>query len=547
MSDNQNQNSINKNTLISESNSFITSNDIITPVVGTNKGEVAEIDNEFIDDLSIKETIKEIAYLALPTTFFFLCLFVQSTISLAFIGGIYDNVYMFDGIGVATLYINCTFFSIAVGIVSGVETLGANAFGIKNYYLLGLYLHRGRLMAYLFCAVMIIINVLFAERILTVFGLPEQTLYYAVRYTKIAVWFIVTDIQFSTNFRFINIVDKSHINLIVVMISIALHPLWCYIFIKLLDLDVVGAAISLVISQGICAILTSLYVHFYNPYPESYFWFNKECFVGWCEYIKFTIPSILLLCGEWWGFELQSFIALAIKDGEYDYSAHIFLCNLNGIIYSLSLGFSIACTIMVGKYIAEGKVNVTKKVIKVAFICGQSLMIIISIFYLIFGGKLFSLFTTDQKILDKGSEVIPIQALSINFDMSQAILSNSMRGLGKQLIASLVSIITYYIYGASLSCLLTLHLELGVVGIWIAIASGYAISTVVYGIMLLRFDYNEIRDDTKKRLDRDIAEVHIENRTHSHIEHNLHSEHSEQTKFGEENQEHQHKEVLLKA
>ncbi len=40
--------------------------------------------------------------------------------------------------------------------------------------------------------------------------------------------------------------------------------------------------------------------------------------------------------------------------------------------------------------------------------------------------------------------------------------------------------------------------------IWIAIASGYFIISIIYGLMLLCFEYKKIKNETKDRLDNDI-------------------------------------------
>ena len=365
-------------------------------------------------------------------------------------------------------------------------------------------MHRARLISYVFVTVTFTLNIIYASEILSLFGLTGKSLYYSCKYLRSSVWFVFMDVQFNTNFRYLNIMNRSYVNSWVMFISIIFHSLWCYIFITILDLDVTGAALSVFVSRGINASLSSGYLHYYNPHPESYFWINKECFIGWWEYLKFTFPSIILLCSEWLGFEIQAVIALQIPNGKYDYSAHIFLSNLNTIIFAFSLGFAISSAIMTGKYIAQGKVGTTKKVIKTVFIYGQTVMLFISIIYYMFGHSFLSVFTSDYLILEKAMLVIGIQAISVNFDMAQTVLSNSCRGLGKQFIASVISFLCYYVYALCTSIILTIYFEYRIVGIWISLSTGYAISSLIYAVLLFTFDYEEIKNETKYRLDRDI-------------------------------------------
>jgi len=102
----------------------------------------------------------------LPYCTFFLCLFFQQTIILSLIGHKFDDKDMIEGIGIANLYCNCLLFSVAVGIVSGFDSLGSNAFGVKNYRLMGYYFQRGFLVSYIFGGVFFIINYFVAMKLI---------------------------------------------------------------------------------------------------------------------------------------------------------------------------------------------------------------------------------------------------------------------------------------------------------------------------------------------------------------------------------------------
>jgi len=81
-------------------------------------------------------------------------------------------------------------------------------------------------------------------------------------------------------------VKKSFINILILIFTLALHPLWCYIFINIFDLGVKGGAISLLISQFLNAFLGSIYIIWWTPYPDSIFFFNKKSFKKWGEYLR---------------------------------------------------------------------------------------------------------------------------------------------------------------------------------------------------------------------------------------------------------------------
>lgn len=196
-------------------------------------------DNESSKEISLIEALKEISIIAFPTILFFLCLFAQQSINLIFIGNFYEGKEKqnaIDGIGMSHLYINCTLLSIVVGIISGFETLGSNAFGAKKYYLMGLYLHRSLLISYILAFVILIIHFFTAVKVLSLFSIEENVLFYISKYIKIFMFFILFDVLFSVNFRYLNIIEKSYINLIILCVTLCLHTMWCHILINYLKL-----------------------------------------------------------------------------------------------------------------------------------------------------------------------------------------------------------------------------------------------------------------------------------------------------------------------
>ena len=468
------------------------------------------VENEFDDSgqktssITLKQCLSQISVLAFPTMLFFTCLFLQQTICLAFIGNKYkgQEKFIIDGIGITNLYINCCVFSISIGLISGMDILCSNAYAVKNYYLMGVYMHRARLVAIIFVIVITTFNYFYAIKILSLFNINANVLHYSQRYITASLYYVVIDVFFSVNFRYLNIIDKSHVNLIILFISICLHPLWCWIFIFELEYDALGCGISMIISQSINMILTSLYIHLWNPCPESYFCLNSDCFRGLWSYLKFTFPSLFLLCAEWWAFEIQAIIAINIT--ELDYSVHIIMASLAGILYTISLGFGFAGTILVAKHITERNTYDTKKIALTVFIFGNTVSLIISSTYVILGSNLVRIFVKDNEdFIKKATPIVYILFFQQIFDISQTIIAYIYRGLGKQLLASLVAFINFYIMQTSLSTLFGIVLEYGVQGMWVGSLIGCSLSLTAYLICFKFVDFEVVRMETLDRLNND--------------------------------------------
>ena len=63
---------------------------------------------------------------------------------------------------------------------------------------------------------------------------------------------------------------------------------------------------------------------------QSFFWFKKETFEDLGEYIKIGIPSCVMLCLEWWSFEVLALIAGYID--VMTIAAYVILINVSLVV-----------------------------------------------------------------------------------------------------------------------------------------------------------------------------------------------------------------------
>lgn len=471
----------------------------------SNKNTECALDNiPYSKELSIKEMVKKISSISIPTILFFICIYLQQVINLIFIGNEFEGEEkkkMIDAIGISNLYTNCFLLSLASGLVSGFETLGSNAYGAQKYKLLGTYFHRSQLISLLFVGISLVIHYFFAMDILSFFHFDSQLTDYIHDYLFIQMLYVLCDAQFSVNFRYLNIIGQSYINLASLGITLALHPLWCYLLINVFKMGVQGAAVALLISQFINAALGSLYILIKNPLPESLFFYNRDSFRGWCEYLKISIPATVLMCAEWWAFECLAVIAYWASPE--DYTVHVLIANLQNIFYCIGMGFGASAAIVVGKYISEGNlVNVKKaRIVNYLFALAWMLTFVTTVF--IFRKQVLKMFGEDEEILEVGTPILTLLCVGNLFDFSQSNFSGVCRGLRKQFLASLLAILNLYIIQLGLAYLFALYLEMGVYGVWLGAVSSYAIMAFTYLFVMLCFDLNKIKLEIQAKIEHD--------------------------------------------
>jgi MATE family multidrug resistance protein len=466
------------------------------------KQTVYQIDKD--DNVELIPALKEIGVIVFPTMFFFIGVYLQQTINLMFIGHTYDKDNRkdaLDGVGISHLYINCSLLSWVVGIISGFETLGSNAYGAKRYYLFGVYLHRSILIAYSITFTLFIFHFIFAVKILSLLGIDENTLVFVSQYIRIMMFFTLFDVGYGINFRYFNIISKSHINLIILIISVVLHPMWCYLFMVIFKFGVQGAAFSLIISQATNCVAGLAYIYIYQPLPESIFFFNKDSFNGWWEYLKIALPSAFLICAEWLAYEITAFIAIWI--GKIDYTVHIILSSINLNLFTFPFGFGTVACIILGHSICKKSINYVKKYALIIFVTGIAVIMIANLIIYINRDSLLHLYIHDDEIVTKAKEVIPIVCFYTLADMAQNTMAGMFRGLGKQLIATKIAMFNFYVTLYIFAIYFGKVLNWGVYGLWAGMIVGYGVNACCYFYLLYTFDFNAIQREVLARLESD--------------------------------------------
>lgn len=449
--------------------------------------------------------IKEILLLVLPTLLFFLSIFLLQTINFSFVGHYTKDTTQkqntLDAIGITHIYVNCSIISIIQGLISGLDTLGSNAFGANKYKLLGYYFQRSQIICYSLLLVFLIFHYFFAIKILIWLNVKDGIVFYIKKYLPLCLLFAFFDIQFSFNFRYINIIEKSHYNLIFLLITLLFHPLWCYLFINVCDLGIEGAALSLTLSQFLNCCMGTIYIYIIKPLPQSIFMFNKYSFRGWKSYLAISIPSAFLLCTEWWAFEIIAIIAATLSQDNF--TVHIFATNFIYNFYTISFGFGFCISILVGREFGKGDVKSTRQYFILCYLFGVCIILISSLGIFFLRDAIFNLLVDDKTLIEKAREVLLLISILLIFDFSQFFLCSFLKGLGKQWIATIITIIVCYGIEITLAVIFSKVLDLGVFGIWLGIAIGVVISTILYFLVYLRLDYNKILIETQNRLELD--------------------------------------------
>lgn len=224
---------------------------------------------------------------SLPATFSLLFIFIAETINIIFVGqnSAHDSI---AGIGLGTLIMNATGYILCMGLLGGLDTLGSQAFGARHYYLLGLHTNITRISVFLFFLVICCPMFAYSYEICIAIGQSPQIALLASRFVIHMIPSLFFAIQFNTGVRYLQSQAIFTPGMYITLFTVCLHPIWCYFLITVLEMDVIGAAYAMACTQILNFLIMSVYIHFWNPCPESYFCFNRDSFDfnRICDYLR---------------------------------------------------------------------------------------------------------------------------------------------------------------------------------------------------------------------------------------------------------------------
>ncbi|XP_057631324.1 multidrug and toxin extrusion protein 1 [Chionomys nivalis] len=425
-----------------------------------------------------QKELRALLALAGPAFLAQLMMFLISFISSVFCGHL--GKLELDAVTLAIAVINVTGISVGHGLSSACDTLISQTFGSQNLKHVGVILQRGTLILLLCCfpCWALFIN---TEHILLLFRQDPDVSRLTQTYVMIfipalpAAFLYTLQVKYLLNQGIVlpQIVTGFAANLI--------NALANYLFLHQLHLGVMGSAIANTISQFALAILLFLYILWRKLHQATWGGWSWECLHDWASFLQLAVPSMLMLCIEWWAYEIGSFLSGIL--GMVELGAQSITYELAIIVYMIPAGFSVAANVRVGNALGAGNIEQAKKSSAVSLIVTELFAVTFCVLMIGCKDLVGYIFTTDRDIVALVAQVVPIYAVSHLFESLACTCGGVLRGTGNQKVGAIVNAIGYYVIGLPIGIALMFAAKLGVIGLW----SGITICTVCQVVCFLAF------------------------------------------------------------
>ncbi|XP_022759956.1 protein DETOXIFICATION 3-like [Durio zibethinus] len=423
------------------------------------------------------EELKKVSCLAMPVAAMAVLLYLQEVVSLMMAGHLGELAL--SGVAISTSFCNVTGFSLLMGFSSGLETLCGQAYGAKQYQKVG---------TYTYCAIISILPIcipvclvwIFMDKLLVLIGQDPQIAMVACKY---ATWLIPALFAYAilqSQIRFFLCQSMILPMMFITLATLVFHIPVCWVLVFKTRLGNSGAALAIGLSYWFNVILLGLYMRYSSSCERTRVLVVKDVFSSVKEFFRFGVPSAVMVCLEWWSFEILILLSGLLPNSKLETSVLSVCFTTTSVHFYIPYGISAAASTRVSNELGAGKPQAAQTASFVVMVVTLAESVLASTILFCCRYVFGYAFSNEKEVIDNVTKLVPLCCLSIIMDSLHAGLAGIVRGIGWQHIGAYANLGAYYLVGIPTGILCGFVLELRGSGLWLGMLAG----STVEGILL---------------------------------------------------------------
>ncbi|KAK6942415.1 Multi antimicrobial extrusion protein [Dillenia turbinata] len=462
-----------------------------SPLIQVCGGNVSESKKKASKDEIFAE-VKRLLSLAGPLVSVNFLLQCIQVISLMFVGHLGE--LPLAGASMATSFCSGTGFSLLIGTSTALETLCGQAYGAKQYHMLGLHMQRAMFVLLLICLPLAFIWAN-TYNILSFFGQDKEIMAEAGLYSCYMIPSVFAFAILLCLFKFL----QAQNNVVPMTITTAFTTLLnfpiCWALVFKSSLGSKGAALASAISYWINVLMLAAYVKFSPSCNLTWTGFSKEAFQDVPKFLRIGIPSAIMVCLEIWSYEMMVLVSGLLPNPQLEASVLSINVNTSAMMFMIPLGLGGAVSTRVSNELGAGRPQEARLSVRaVLFMVGIEATFAAAI--MILGRNFWGYsYSKDVEIVKYVAEMMWLLALTHFLDCFQSVLSGVARGCGRQKIGAYVNLGAYYLLGIPSALVLGFVFHFGGKGLW----TGAIVAVFVQSVALLTITWRTDWEKEAKR------------------------------------------------
>ncbi|NXJ73310.1 S47A2 protein, partial [Trogon melanurus] len=443
---------------------------------------------------SFWEDTKKLMVLAGPLTLIHLLIFLIHLVSSIFCGHL--GKVELAAVTLAIAVINVTAVSVGYGLSSACDTLISQTYGSKNLLRVGVILQRAILILLLCCFPCCAVLINIEQFLLLIHQDPEVsrlTQDYVTAFVPAlpAVFLYNLEARYLQNQMIMWPLVLSGV--IGNVVNVVANSIFLYVF----HLGITGSAWANTTAQYSQTIFLFLYIICKKLHVKTWGGWSTQCLQEWDSFISLAIPSMLMMCIEWWTYEIGSFLIGLLSVVEL--SAQSIIYEVSVVAFMIPLGLSTAASVQVGNALGAGDAETAKRSSTTSLLCTGCFCVAVGAILAATKDVLGYIFTYDKEIVDLVAWVMPVYVVFHLFEATCGACAGVLRGIGKQKFGAILNAVSYYGVGLPLAAVLLFVVKIGVIGLWLSMLICVSILCTCFIVYISRMDWRKAAEKAQRR------------------------------------------------
>uniref|UniRef100_A0A2C9UKT8 Polysaccharide biosynthesis protein C-terminal domain-containing protein n=1 Tax=Manihot esculenta TaxID=3983 RepID=A0A2C9UKT8_MANES len=281
---------------------------------------------------------------------------------------------------------------------SALETLCGQAYGAKQYHMLGIHTQRAML-TLLALSIPLAIIWFYTSTILIFVGQDHEISTGAGIFNR---WMIPSLFAFAL-LQCLNRFLQTQNNVFPMMVSsgitASLHILICWVLVFKSGLGSKGAAMAITISYWINVFLLALYIKFSPACMKTWTGFSREALHDILSFVKLAVPSAIMICLEYWSFEMVVLLSGLLPNPKLETSVLSISLNTCWMVYMISVGLGGAISTRVSNELGAGHPQGARLALCVMIIIALSEGTVVGISTILVRREWGKLYSNEEEVL----------------------------------------------------------------------------------------------------------------------------------------------------
>ncbi|MDG0812713.1 MATE family efflux transporter [Cohnella rhizosphaerae] len=435
---------------------------------------------------------KRILHLALPSIATFSSMTFTGLLVLMIVGKLGAAAIAVVGVTNILIY---NMWALCAGIQNAINYLVAQNYGSGEMRLANQRMQIALAMTGILGVILLAGSLLAPELILSAMGLNDEIVALGSDYVMIRMIALIFGIFSGAFFAYLRAIGDTKTPMTIALINSGLVVVLTYVLAYgkygFPDLGLQGAAWSILIAEIVTAgMCVWVYFGYLNAtlLTRSFERFDrKQVKLMVFESAKLSMMEMSNSLG------MLVFTMCISRLGTVAIAANEIALNILSFGFMPSNGFGAAATIGTGQEIGKGHHAEAKRFGLMTVLLGLLLMVLISILMFVFALPIAKLYTPERAVYMAVVPLIHLAAFIQLFNTTGIIFGGGLRGIGDTTYLSRVAFVLNWIIFIPCTLLLTVVLDYGQVGAWIALCGNMVFAALANGWRYVKLDWSKAR------------------------------------------------------